>query len=352
MGASAVSQYSFVDEEPTKGRYSFVEEPKKGSGNPFIDAALGLGRAARDVIDGPAYLLEKGVRAISPSAAGAVNQAGGALGMDTRPVSDINAEAERQYQDATPGSFTAGTARVAGNVLGAFMPGTGQISAARKANQLWSAGGAANKALSLGAAGGLGAAQSALMNTKTDQDSFTNNAIGGGLGAGAGQIGTAALGSMYRGARGALQGETGLAGRILADVAEDPASVLARLKAGRELVPGSKPMTHQLAEDAGISQLARTVKTAGATGLTDREISQNLARVSVLRDLAGDEGKMAAAINARTSRAGPLYGVAKDVVVPVDDQLKALLDRPSMQAAVKRAERLAQESGQKLDLSG
>lgn len=130
--------------------------------------AGGAVRGMRDLVDSGAYLLQKGVNAIAPGAAAAVNQAGGALGMDTRPVQDINREAEGQYQAKFGGNALATGGRIAGNVATAAVPGLGAVSSLPRA------------ALS-------GAAQGVLLNTKTDADSAGQNALYGAAGGAVGQ---------------------------------------------------------------------------------------------------------------------------------------------------------------------
>lgn len=78
--------------------------------------------------------------------------------------------------------------------------------------------------------------------------------------------------------------------KILRDAIGSPegvADVLKTLNAGpAELVPGSAPMLHQVANSPELSQLARTVRNVGGANLTRREQQQNAARVAQLERIA------------------------------------------------------------------
>lgn len=133
-------------------------QPEQGTGQQLLSGAknlgLGLVRGARDLIDGPAYLL-----------ASAFDKTGLTSG-EGKKVSDINKQAEEEYQAATPGSVAAGTGRVAGNVAGAFIPGLGAGKAATAPSLA--------RLATEGAAWGAAA-------TRTEDDSLLGNTIAGAV---------------------------------------------------------------------------------------------------------------------------------------------------------------------------
>lgn len=248
-------------------------------------ANLGRGvlRGARDLIDGPAYLLPKGIE-----------KAAHAVGLDSvadwaareaARVSDINKLAEAEYQDGTPGSVAAGVGRVGGNVVTALVPGTGQARATQAVGNLWRTG---NRVKSMAAAAGLGATQNAILGTKTDDDSLLQNAAMGVAVAPVAQLVGAGAGRVIQAGRNLLAGKEGRVGQVLQQAGQEmPEALATQIRAGDvTIIPGSVPTTAQAAKNPGISQLARTVKNHGYNPLTAHEASQNAARVAALDELA------------------------------------------------------------------
>jgi hypothetical protein len=257
--------------------------PATEESNGAVNFGRGLLRGARDLVDGPAYLLPKGV-GMAARALGA-DRVAEWLDSEARRVSEINRQAEEAYQAGTPGSVAAGVGRVGGNVASSFIPGTGQVSAGNKIADLWKAG---NYAKSLGAAAGLGAAQNAVLGTKTETDSLPLNAALGAVLAPAAQMAGVGAGKGVQGVRNFLAGPEGRAGRALRQAGQvAPEDLAAALRAGNTtLVEGAAPTTAQAAMNPGISQLARTVKNQGYNPLTEREAQQNAARIAALDAVA------------------------------------------------------------------
>lgn len=223
----------------------------------------------------------------------------------------------------------ANGAAVGGNVVGqlalSLAPLTGQLSAARKADALWKAGGAVNAARSLGTAAVLGAAQNVAMNPRTGDDGFFGQAAAGGALGAAGQLVAPALSAGVQFGRQLLAGTQGQAGRAIgtaasAGQAPDAAALRALIeriqRSGGEIVPGSLPTGVQAAGNDGISQLARTVHNRVQGGaLAGRAADQNAARLAHLGQV-GDIG--ADSMSARTAagdvlmdRMGPARGASK-----------------------------------------
>lgn len=101
--------------------------------------------------------------------------------------------------------------------------------------------------------------------------------------------------------------------KILRDAIGSPegvADVLKTLNAGpAELVPGSAPMLHQVANSPELSQLARTVRNVGGANLTRREQQQNAARMAQLDQIAPGAAAMTP-IEAATNAASVVRGEA------------------------------------------
>ncbi|TXH46567.1 MAG: hypothetical protein E6Q97_29315 [Desulfurellales bacterium] len=157
--------------------------PPKQESNGLVNFGRGVSRGLMDVVDGGAYLLDKGLNKAGVDLSGAnewlYDKTGGVVGLPKgMTVSKANAKDEADYQRKTDGSYAAGAGRFSGAVGSMFIPGTGQISAANKIKGLWDAG---SRGWATLAAMGLGGAQSAISNTKTDDDSLLlNTALGAG----------------------------------------------------------------------------------------------------------------------------------------------------------------------------
>jgi len=79
--------------------------------------------------------------------------------------------------------------------------------------------------------------------------------------------------------------------------------------------------------------------------MAERGLANNAARVAAIEDIAGNPAARQAVIVARDDAVAPLYEAATGKNAPLDAGLRALLNRPSMQRALDRAEALAQEQG-------
>jgi hypothetical protein len=196
---------------------------------------------------------------------------------------DWNAADEAEYQAKHGDSGFATAGRIGGNVATAFVPGTGQMTAAKSITSSLAAG-KTGMALLKGA--GLGAAQGAVLGTQSADDSIVNNAA---LGAGFGALGTAAGVGV-----GKLLGND--VGRRLVQSADGNAGdLLSRLRSGNvEYVDGAGVTTAQAAQLPGISQALRAIKNRGVAGgagpLLDKETMQNVARLNAVRSIADPSG--------------------------------------------------------------
>lgn len=156
------------------------------SENPLGAFAKGAVRGVRDLVDGGAYLLPKGMQQLTSLGSFTPNKLSDFFGSEAQRVSDINRAAENQYQQDAQGSATAGAGRVVGNIVTSFVPGVGVGRVAQGTSVLGK----------LGQAAKTGAKLSVLQNTRTQDDSVLSNAafgvaagtLGQGLASGIGRI--------------------------------------------------------------------------------------------------------------------------------------------------------------------
>ena len=120
----------------------------------------------------------------------------------------------------------------------------------------------------------------------------------------------------------------------------------------KELVPGSKPTAAEavagLPEGSPIvAHQTITAKTPGGVsgqfGTRFRE--QQAAREGALQGIAKGVKSEESAIAARAKKSSPLYAQAFKEVVPVDQNLRQIIIRPSMKKALDQAEVIAKENG-------
>lgn len=210
--------------------------------------------------------------------------------------------------------------------------------------------------LSLAGKLGLGAAQgaagAAMMPVQNPGDNFwTQKALGigagGGLGA-AGPLVAAGAGALGRGLWNAVQPVVqpgrfvgqGLAGAM--DPAE-AAAAAANIRSAPTFVSGYQPGTAALSQSPFIIQ---TEKAAGnlpgvKTALMNRNLSNNATLWDTLNQVGGTDLDLKNAIAARDTATTPLYNIAKQQDIPVDAPMTDLLSRPAMQTAIDRAQKLA-----------
>jgi len=167
-------------------------------------------------------------------------------------------------------------------------------------------------------------------------------------GAAAVPLGLVGLGATYKTAKAFVEplyqgGRESITGRILNRVAGDDApAALTKIKAATPLVPGSNPTVGQVAENGGLAAFERMARQADPAAYTLRDMEQSGARMSVLRDIAGDDLKIAALEKLRKDVTAPSYAQSTNAVYTVDPQLQKLLDRPLAKKALTRAQTIAE----------
>lgn len=299
--------------------------PKPGTAQSF---GAGVLRGAKDVVDTGAQLLASGFDKIAGTSEG-------------KRVGDMNTAGKAEFDAQYGKDNTAASLGRVGGQIAATLPVGGALGAGVKAAGV--AGALPKAAIPLGeaiASGGMRganlaadaslAARAANMATR-----MAGGAIAGGasaalvdpesaaLGAGIGAAlppSLAAAGKLGRVAGAAVapftqSGKDRIVGSTLREFASDPVTAQAALRAAPEVVPGSAPTTAAAAGDVGLAGLQRTVLNRNpglAAEAAERASTQNEARTRVLEAIAGNQGKIAAAEEARNAATGAMREAALD----------------------------------------
>lgn len=299
--------------------------PKPGTAQSF---GAGVLRGAKDVVDTGAQLLASGFDKIAGTSEG-------------KRVGDMNTAGKAEFDAQYGKDNTAAAVGRVGGQIAATLPVGGALGAGVKAAGV--AGALPKAAIPLGeaiASGGMRganlaadaslAARAANMATR-----MAGGAIAGGasaalvdpesaaLGAGIGAAlppSLAAAGKLGRVAGAAVapftqSGKDRIVGSTLREFASDPVTAQAALRAAPEVVPGSAPTTAAAAGDVGLAGLQRTVLNRNpglAAEAAERASTQNEARTRVLEAIAGNQGKIAAAEEARNAATGAMREAALD----------------------------------------
>jgi len=118
------------------------------------------------------------------------------------------------------------------------------------------------------------------------------------------------------------------------------------LRNAQEIVPGSPPTAMQAAADTGVVGFQKMGKTAKAeleTQYAAREAQQAEAQLRAVRSVGKTADDITDAELARADVTRPMYKKADDVLSKVDADFASLAERPTMQAAIARAKRLAED---------
>lgn len=247
-----------------------------------------------------------------------------------------------------------------------FVPGLGAANKIKEGVQV--AARVLPKAASMftrGAAPYVGAAGSgALIGAATSPEDMSGGATTGALAGTAGEAGGRVLSAAYSGGKAALEplwqsGRERILKRTLDRFATDPAKVRAAAANPVEYVPGVTPTLAEATMDPGIAQLQRGAASGSsdvASALAQSRGQQVAGYRSVLDDLSGNDGKREFYDTMRNKAADDLYGQAYadglSMTTNLEKQVGELMQRPSIQAAMVNAQRLAREKGMNLDNPG
>lgn len=205
--------------------------------------------------------------------------------------------------------------------------------------------------------GGIGAIQPSVSTGET----VKNTALGAGLSAG-GMLAGRGLASLYRGGKALIEpltkgGQERIAARTLEAYAggqrgaQQAASNIA--SGASDVLPGYRPTTAELADNAGLSQLERTIRNNPEylTAFTDRARENTAAVVDAMDNIAQGPAAIDAAKAARSAATRPLYDAATKGTARADAEFGKLVSRPSMSTAWEKAQTLASEAGDTLPSS-
>lgn len=303
-----------------------------------------------------------GESAFTNFAAGAgrsIYETGRGLGQLVGAVSDEDVEEARQLDAPLMQSNAGGMGNLGGLAAQLIGPGAvakGVQGVATGAGMLRTAkvAGAAGRALlPTGALGNIaqGAALGAIQPT-TRKESRAGNAALGAVGGGLGYM----VPGVARGVRATLidpltdAGNDRIIGNTLRRFANNPDAIG---RAPQSSVPGLRYTLAEATQDPGIAALERAAMSDPkvASELALRQAANNRARVQALEGIAGQAGDIEAATQARAAATAPLYQSATSMPVLIDDGLKELMKRPSIQRGIARAQKFAQEQGTKLPKS-
>jgi hypothetical protein len=120
------------------------------------------------------------------------------------------------------------------------------------------------------------------------------------------------------------------------------------LRGAQEIVPGSMPTAAQAAADTGVVGFQKMGKSAAGvleTEFAARAAQQAEAQLRAVRGVGKTAVDIADSELTRANITRPMYKKADQILSKVDDDFTRLTERPSMQAAITRAERLAADKG-------
>lgn len=206
-------------------------------------------------------------------------------------------------------------------------------------------------------AAAIGAGTGLLMPSTGTGETLANTALGGA----AGPLGLAAgrgLGALYQGGKAAIMpflpgGSQQVAANTLRTAA---GGRQAATQAAQELtnpgsvLPGVQPSVGELTSNGGLAQLQRTLQNNSAADFTARDAANRGAMTSALDQMSGTAAQRTTNVGLRADFTKPLYEQAEKARVVPDKGLQSLLSRPSMQSAWERAQQLAAERGEQLEV--
>jgi hypothetical protein len=321
--------------------------------NQMRQIAGGAAHGVGSMFNNAANFVEKGVAA-GLNAIPGIRDTGLARAAQQTANADVLAQAQTDQafkQNAAPGAQAASIVAPMLVPMGGVMKGAGAIRSGVQALPMM--GGTAGRLV--GSALG-NAATGAALSTGAPIDPNgpdywsqvgKNALVGGGLGVAIpAAIGTGrAIGSNIWNAVRPIVNPRAYVGQGFANAIGDQAGDVANsIRGAQQFVPDSLPTTAQ----AGTTPLLVATEKAAANNdpafkiaLANRENANNAARWNSLFGVAGTDLDLQNAIAARNTATNPLYNIAKQQSIPVDQPMSGLMARPAMQSAIKRAQTLA-----------
>jgi surface antigen len=145
-------------------------------------------------------------------------------------------------------------------------------------------------------------------------------------------------------------GREQIAAKTLRAFASNPDDVAARLANSKEIIPGSLPTAADLAQDAGVSQLQRTMSLDPqlSDDFAQRALDRNSARLAALNQVTKHADDLEGAVARRAAIGVQIYKKALGQKAKVDGKLSSLTERPAFQQALERARAIAANEGKPL----
>jgi len=352
-----------------------------------LSALAGLGTGVGNTALGAQYWVGRGLRRLADDPGSIVGGAADWLIRDAEQGRAKLAGELKPYADANP--ISAGAGKLTGEVVATLPVGGALAKAGGKALSFvppsvaarfepvlqaigssgFSTGRAAatttaGKAADIGTRMVGGAVTGGTSAALVDPDSGTAGAIIGGLMPpafkAAGITGDAFAGLVRPFF---ASGQQKIVADVLREYANDPQAAVAALKAARQVIPGSAPLTAAASGDVGLSGLTRTLQNASndfAGELTQRTAAQNAARTAALEGIAGTKGAVTVAKEARDAATGAMREDALKRAGTLDaDAITAQIERmladpnnagstarAGLQRALGQVREIAGETGQ------
>lgn len=296
-----------------------------GTGKAMVDVGRGAGQLIHDGLD----LISPADKNIQSTISGKPNQSfADRMGLPNGEDADYNRQLDKSLMDTGAG--------IGGNVAGG-------VAMSLPAMLAGPAG------ATIAGQAGIGALQGALQPVGAKDSRMQNMAIGGSAGAAlptalrAAKVLKAGLVDPFTEA-----GRTRIVGGALNRAASNPVEAAANLEMAQGATPGFNPTAGQAGGDAGIASLERAGRAIDPAGFGDVDTQQRTALANALRNIAGTPETRVAAVKAREDATNQLYRQAEQASIPVDAELGALMQRPSMQSAAADAQQLAAERGKSM----
>ena len=337
------------------------EQPKQEPSSILSDIGRGFTQGTKDLGAG----LLRGAGSIGSTLLAPVDMAARGLGVQNEYIGRTDRrqamEEALKGMGANPESISYQGGKITGEVAGtAGMGGSlaGALKAAPMASKVSPAlieairtGGMSSGGIG-GVTGGAariagGAATGAASAGLSDPSSFGAGALVGGaipavgmLATGVKNIGKAVIDPFYEAGQRRVRG-----GAMNRAAGGDEETAINNLLNAQELVPGSMPTAGEAANNSGIAALQRSATSVDPIAMRQlemRQAAQNEARIGALQGLSPDIAPLKAA---RKNATDYLYNQSANETLQITPEINKLLNRPSLQNALRRAQNLAQDTG-------
>lgn len=312
----------------------------------------GAWHGVSSLVNNAANLVEKGAAAGANAIPGVRGSAVGNWLANTAN-NDVSAQsaADQQFQQtASPGAQAASFVAPMVIPISGVMKGADAVKAGVQALPMM--GGAAGALVGSLAGNGLaGAGLSAGAPVDPNQAYWPQVAKNMALGASIGTALPAAAGAakgvannLLDAARPILNPRDYVGQQFAAQIGDNAGQVAGNIRSAPAFVPGSTPTTAQAGQHPVLVATEKALANSDPNfklALATQEAQNNGARWNALSDVAQTPLDLANAQATRDAAVQPLYNTAKQQQFPVDAPLSNILNRPLMQAAVARAQQLA-----------